>query len=287
MNDFLRYIALIAQHAVALTLTGLGALGELSRLLFQRAPIPRAVDLALILSGFVWGGYIAYRDKPSPNITVPVGPTPQSTFYSRLSTLPRHLPMAEVVLGYEAKETLRFSEEELDSIDGWMESLCPDSVPSRTDRSFIRRQREVDQVLLWHCQADPPGPVISLDTVVEVGPADGGTAVNLQELWTCWTRARDAALQLSRVLGSQPARIAVALQPYPSERGPITDLTFGGLPEPDPTGAAGYVPPWQEVFDPCDSETLAKLPAIAAGRLLRHYGYRNIDTTLKELVRTS
>jgi hypothetical protein len=287
MSDFLRYAALIGKHAVALTLTTLGALGEISRLLFQRVPIPRAVDLALILSGVVWGGYVAYRDKPPPELPNPVGPTPQSIFYSQLSTLPRHLPMAEVVVGYEAKDTLRFSEEELDAIDQWMESLCPESVPSRTDRSFIRRQHEVNTVLRWHCQADPPGPVVSIDAVLDVVRAGRGSAASLPDLWACWTRARDAALQLSEVLGSHPARVALALQPYPSEKGPIIDVDFGDLPKPNPTGAAGNVPPWQEVFDPCDEKTLAELPTIATRRLLRHYGYRNIDATLRELASPS
>jgi hypothetical protein len=284
MSDFVWYVLLIGRHAVALTLTILGLLGELSRVLFDGFPIPRWVDLMLLASGTIWGGYVVYRDKAPPEPLAPTGPTPQSVFYSRLSTLPRHMPMGEMVIGFDTRQNLRFTEEEFDAIDAWMESLNRESVPSRTDRSFIRRQHESGHVLLWHCQADPPGPVVSIDKSIEVHPTGKGTAADLDELYSFSTLVCERVRQLSTILGGQPARIAFALQPYPSEHGPIIDLWFGDLPAPDPTGAAGNVPPWQEILDPCDNDAVAQLPAMAARSLLRHYGYRNTAQTIEALI---
>jgi hypothetical protein len=89
--------------------------------------------------------------------------------------------MAEVVVGYEAKEDLRFSETEFDTIDQWLQSLVPDSVGARTDLSFIRRQvNSENDVLLWHAQVMPPGPVLSLDKVIGVHEAPEGTAADLE-----------------------------------------------------------------------------------------------------------
>jgi hypothetical protein len=113
----------------------------------------------------VWGGYFVYRDKQPSPAPMPTGPTPLSAFHSSLSTLSRHLPMAEVVVGFEAKKDLRFTEAEFDNIDQWLKALSPDSVGARTDLSFIRRQVTSADVLLWHAQVIPPGPVLSLDKV--------------------------------------------------------------------------------------------------------------------------
>jgi len=283
MKDFFRYLGQIARHGFAIGLTSLGILGEVVRLSGREIPVPRWVDIALLLVGIVWGGYVVYRDKPLPELSGPTGPTPSSAFYSQLSTLPRHLPTAEIVIGYAVKEDLRFSEKEFDAIDAWMESLRPDTVPSRTDLSFIRRQVESGHELLWHCQANPPGPVFSIDKVIDTHPIDDGTAVDLQELFAFWRFVVEKLQTLSAALNAQPIRIAVALQPYPSERGPIVDLSLVGLPYATSTGVAGNVIPWQEIIDPCDRKVLRQFPILAARSLLRHFGYRGVDETLLAL----
>ena len=283
VTDFFRYLLQISRHALAAALTVLGLVGEVSRLFFDGFPIPRWVDLALVVSGVVWGGYVAYRDKPLPQLSAPTGPTPRSAFYSRLSSLPRHLPMGELVIGFEIKEDLRFTEQEFDAIDEWIASIQPESVPSRSDRSFIRRQVESDNILQWHAQVDPPGPILCVDRVIQAHAIAEGTAADLKELYAFWTSIRDELPLLSALIGGPPSRVGFALQPYPSDKGPVVDLWFGAVAVPETTGAAGYVPPWQEVFDPCTDEILADLPQIAASSLLRHYGYRAVEETLHQL----
>lgn len=189
--------------------------------------------------------------------------------------------MSEVVIGYAAKDALRFSEDEFDAIDDWIASLNPESVPSRSDRSFIRRQVHADNDLMWHVQVDPPGPVVSIDKVIRTYDLEDGTAADLQELFNSWTLVRDELPRLSTAIGGAPTRIAVALQPYPSERGPVIDLWFGELPQPNPTGQAGRVISWQEIFE--ETEGLSDFPERAASSLLRHFGYRGLDETLGAL----
>jgi hypothetical protein len=176
MRGFLRYLVEIAHHGLAAGLTGLGIFGEALRLAGRDVPVPRWVDIALLIVGLVWGGYVVYREKPQPSkASMPIGPTPLSAFHSALSTLPCHRPMAEMVIGYEAKEELRFTEAEFDAIDEWLRSVMPGSVGARTDLSFIRRQvTSEDKVLLWHAQAMPPGPVFSLDKVIDVHEVSDG-----------------------------------------------------------------------------------------------------------------
>lgn len=66
----------------------------------------------------------------------PARPTPLSAFHLSLSTLPRHLPIAEVVVGYEAKEDLRFSETEFDRSTSGRNPWSPTpSVQGLTSRS--------------------------------------------------------------------------------------------------------------------------------------------------------
>lgn len=284
MRDFFRYLGQIARYGFAVALTGLGILGEVVRLSGRELPVPRWVDIALLLSGIVWGGYVVYRDKQPPPVLGPTGPTPLSAFHSSLSTLPRHLPMAEVVVGYEAKEDLRFSETEFDTVDQWLQSLVPDSVGARTDLSFIRRQvYSENDVLLWHAQVIPPGPVLALDKVIEVHPAPDGTAADLEALFSYWTLIVSAIPTLSSALSSSPTRIACEFQPNPSKRGPIVDLWFPHVPRPPSTGAAGMVPPWQQIYELEKPGDVAAVPERAARSLLRHFGYRDFDETIRQL----
>ena len=288
MKDFFRYLGQIARHGFAVGVTSLGILGEVVRLSGREVPVPRWVDIALLLVGVVWGGYVVYRDKQPPPMLGPTGPTPLSAFHSSLSTLPRHLPMAEMVIGYEVKEDLRFSETEFDAIDQWLKSLVPASVGARTDLSFIRRQvNSENDVLIWHTQVMPPGPVLSLDKVIGVHTVPDGTAADLEALFSYWTRIVSAIPTLSSGLGSSPTRIACELQPYPSEGGPVVDLWFTHVPRPPSTGAAGMVPPWQEIYDLDKPEDVADVPERAAGSLLRHFGYRDFDETVRQLLRMS
>lgn len=288
MPSFFLYLTQIARQGVAIALAGLGALGEIVRLSGRDIPIPRWVDVVLLTSGLVWGGYTVYRDK---EMTAPDasqrGPTPLSAFHSSLSSLPRHLPMAEVVVGYEVKHDLRFTEEEFDSIDQWLASLIPHSVPSRTNLSFIRRQREVDQVLMWHAQAVPPGPVLSLDKVIAVYPVADGVAADLEDLFDYWTLLCIELPKLSSTLGGLPMRMAVALQPYPSDTEAIVDLRFERVQRPPSTGAAGMVPPWQETYELASPRDLAQVPRRAARDLLRHYGFRDFAETVSQLNETA
>lgn len=285
MRDFFRYIGQIARHGFAIGLTGLGILGEVVRLSGREVPVPRWVDIALLLVGVVWGGYVVYRDKQPPPTLGVTGPTPLSAFHSSLSTLPRHLPMAEVVVGYEVKEDLRFSETEFDAIDQWLQSLVPDSVGARTDLSFIRRQvNSENDVLLWHAQVVPPGPVLSLDKVIRVHAAPDGTAADLEVLFSYWTLIVSAIPSLSSGLGSSPTRIACELQPNPSEGGPIVDLWFTHVPQPPSTGAARMVPPWQQIYELDNPRDMADVPERAARSLLRHFGYRDFDETIRQLM---
>jgi hypothetical protein len=288
MNEarrFLSYLSQITRHGVALALGGLGALAEIVRLSGQDIPIPRWIDVALFMSGLAWGGYVVYRDKEfqAPE-NVPRGPTPLSAFHSSLSSLPRHLPMAEVVVGYELKHELRFTEDEFDSIDGWLESLIPQSVPARTDMSFIRRQQEVDNVLLWHAQVMPPGPALSLDKVIEVRAATEGVAADFEGIYEYWTLLCDELPKLSTKLSGDPARIAVALQPYPADTEAIVDLWFARVQRPPSTGATGMVPPWQEIYELDSRQDLAQVPERAARDLLRHFGFRDFDETIRQLL---
>lgn len=284
-HGFLRYLIQITRRGVAVALAGLGGLAEIARLSGTDLPIPRWVDIILLVSGLAWGGYTVYRDKEGMTPTlVPAGPTPESTFLSSLSLLPRHLPMAEVVIGYDLKEDRRFTEKEFDWIDGWLASLIPGSVPARTDMSFIRRQqRSEEDVLLWHAQVIPPGPVLSLDKVIEVRASSHGVAVDLEGMYEYWTNLCSELPRLSSELGRNPVRIAVALQPYPSETKAITDLWFERVPRPDSTGETGMVPPWQEIYELGTAKDLNGIPNRAARDLLRHFGFRDFDTTVKKL----
>lgn len=282
MKGFLHYLMHVARQAVAMTLGALGLIGEASRVVFDGYPIPRWVDISLLFAGVLWGGYRAYREKPGLEIHASVGATPKSAFYSRLSTLPRRLAMGEVIIGYEVKEDLRFTDEEFSAIDEWMQSLRPDSIPSRSDLSFLRRQVQANHVLRWQAQADLPGPIVRVDQVVEVHAMKDGSAADLQDLYNFWAAVVNELPRLSLALGAQPIRAAFALQPYPSDQKAVIDLWFGQLPAAETTGAAGNVPPWQEVFDPVDN--LADLTAEASKRLLRHYGYRRTDKTVQALI---
>lgn len=284
MRDFFYYLTRIARRGVAVALAALGLVGEAVRLVSVDFPVPRWVDLILLMTGLVWGGYVVYRDKPPPTPPARTGPTPASRFHSSLSTLPRHLPMSEVVIGFAAIDGLRFSEDEFDAIDKWIASLNPESVPSRSDRSFIRRQVHADNDLMWHVQVDPPGPVVSIDKVIHAHDLADGTAVGLQELFDSWNLVRDELPRLTAAIGGPPTRMAVALQPYPSERGPVIDLWFGELPLPNPTGQAGMVIPWQETFE---EEEFSDFPERAARSLLRHFGYRSLAETLTALEESS
>lgn len=285
VRGFLRYLVQISRRGVAVALAGLGGLGEIVRLSEREIPIPRWVDVVLFVSGLAWGGYTVYRGKEvtAPQ-ALPTGPTPQSAFHSSLSSLPRHLPMAEVVVGYEVKENLRFTEEEFDSIDRWLASLIPDSINARTDMSFIRRQQKSgDDVLLWHAQVMPPGPVLTLDKVIEVRATSEGVAADLEGMYEYWTLLCSQLPKLSSDLGGAPVQIALALQPYPSETKPIVDLWFGRVQRPPSTGASGMVPPWQEIYELGTSKDLERVPERAARDLLRHFGFRDFDGTVKEI----
>lgn len=278
MNGFLRYLSRIAQIGVAAALAGLGLVGEVARLISVDFPVPRWVDLILLMCGLVWGGYVVYRDKPLDESPLVSGATPLSRFSSTLSTLPRHLPMSEVVIGYSSKSDLRFTEAEFGAIDAWISSLNQESTPSRSDRSFIRRQVHLDHDLMWHVQVDLPGPVVSIDRVIEVHEIADGTAVDLGGLFDSWDVIRRELPRLSTTIGHAPVRLAVALQPYPSKRGPIIDLWFGELPQPHATGQAGNVVPWREVFE--EPKDIATFPERAASSLLRHFGYQALEETL-------
>jgi hypothetical protein len=242
------------------------------------------VDLVLFAIGAFWGGYEVYRDEaPHPTAT---GPTPDSQFYSSLPTLPRNQPIAEAVIGYATKSDLRFSEDECDVLDAWFAELNEASVPSRNDRSFVRRQLFENDKLTWHVEARPPGPVISVDEVVRVHDLqERGTAADLRQIYEFWTRLADFLPALSRSFRRRPTRIGVALQPYPSTGGPIIDLWFGDLPKPASSGAAGNVPPWCEVF-PISRGSDRDFVERAARSLLRHYGYRRVDETIDALKRS-
>ncbi len=191
-----------------------------------------------------------------------------------------------VVVGYEVKEDLRFSETEFNAIDQWLQSLVPDAVGARTDLSFIQRQvNSENDVVLWHAQVMPPGPVLALDKVIGVHAAPDGTAIDLEALFSYWTVIVSAIPTLSSGLGSSPTRIACELQPNPSAGGPIVDLWFIHVPRPPSTGAAGMVRPWEQIYELDKPRAVADVPERAARSLLRHFGYRDFDETIGQLIR--
>ncbi len=63
MRDFFRYLGQIARHGIAIGLTSLGILGEVVRLSGKEVPVPRWVDIALLLVGIVWGGYGSFTSR--------------------------------------------------------------------------------------------------------------------------------------------------------------------------------------------------------------------------------
>jgi predicted nucleotide-binding protein len=178
-------------------------------------------------------------------------------------------------------------DEALDLVEGWFKSLEPACVPRRAD----------SRVGFWEVDGPGPlgpvwqgwfypGPVLSSRKAFElVSRGPQGAAIKLSELAAWWLDLLTSGPEVINTLGKNRVRAGLTINTLPSSGQPqIVDLDFTGLPPAQRRVNLDHVSPWSFLIDPFDTGTSA-VSALRQGihRLLRHFGYRPSEETLRAL----
>jgi hypothetical protein len=164
---------------------------------------------------------------------------------------------AWVIVGGENEADAKFTEDEIETLTGWLSSFDKDAVATLANSAFIRLtvNDPVDKATgEWIGEAHH-GPVLNLLTSLELRLVNGsrGVTISLEALAGWWATVIDALPTLAGNLGMRRVRLGFGLYPYGPNSIPVVGVDFGAAPAATRRAEYHQIPPWHaytELFDP-------------------------------------
>lgn len=218
-------------------------------------------------------------DLPQARIGAQVGPA----FAQETAARGMRFSTSYVLAGVSEALEPELDEGHLDRIEEWAMSIRPDAkvLTANPDVGAWQVPEVGASSPEWQAWLYP-GPVLSVRKGIQPVVQRDERLISLLDLVAWW---RELSQQVPRVLhelGHRRARLGLTVEPWGTEAR-LSGVDFTGLPPAKGIGPH-QVPPWQYITPDFD---LPIVPAAhleeAVRRLLRHWSYRAIDSTLKAL----
>ena len=189
------------------------------------------------------------RGRMATRTTTPTGvPTAGPVFLSQLGQPANSCIYSWVVIGPEVEEDTAFTDDQIETVIGWVGSLEPRAAVRQATSSFIWATLldESGSDALWSADVRP-GPVLTLMSSLEVREINPqtGHSLRLEALVGWWARVIAAVPQLAANLGLDRVRIGLALNPYASGSIRVVDVDFGAAPLPARRAEPHQISPWR------------------------------------------
>lgn len=182
---------------------------------------------------------------------------PGRRFLSLLNQPANSRVYAWLIIGTEHETDARFSEDEVETLAGWLSSFEPSAAITHANRAFVRVVATDPAETAtgdWIGEAHH-GPVLNLMTSLELMLVDGGRGltISLEALAGWWATVTDALPTLAGNMRLDRVRLGFGLYPYGPNSVPVVGVDFGAAPTATRRAAYHSIPPWHvytELFDP-------------------------------------